>query len=52
MKPNGICTTIPVINQSLEEIGAELRDWIDGEENIKLDKWYKEFNNYSVGIVS
>lgn len=42
MKPNGICTTIPVINQSLEEIGTELRDWIDGETNTKLDNWLKE----------
>lgn len=43
MKPNGICTTIPVINQSLEEIGAELRNWVDGERNEKLDKWFDEF---------
>ena len=42
MKPNGVCTTIPVINQSLEEIGAELRDWIDGKTNEKLDKWLKD----------
>ena len=28
---------------SLEEIGTELRSWIDGEQNIKLDKWFKDY---------
>ena len=43
--PNGLCTTVPVINMSFDEIGAELKAWIDGEANTKLDKWlmkYKE----------
>lgn len=41
--PNGLCTTVPEIPMSLEEIGAELRTWIDGEKNIKLDKWFEEY---------
>lgn len=41
--PNGLCTTIPEIPMSLEEIGAELRAWIEGESNSKLDKWFSEF---------
>lgn len=41
--PNGLCTTIPDISMSLEEIGTELRSWIDGEQNIKLDKWFKDY---------
>lgn len=41
--PNGLCTTIPVIEMSLEEIGEELRNWINGETNSKLDKWLGEY---------
>ena len=41
--PNGLCTTIPDIPMSLEEIGTELRAWIDGESNLKLDKWFNEY---------
>lgn len=40
--PNGLCTTIPEILMSLESIGSELREWIDGEKNIKLDTWFEE----------
>ena len=40
--PNGLCTTVPEIPMSLEEIGAELRAWIEGESNSKLDKWFSE----------
>lgn len=41
--PNGLCTTIPEISKSLDEIGEELRLWIDGEVNTKLDKWFKKY---------
>lgn len=41
--PNGLCTTVPEIPMSLEEIGTELRSWVDGEQNIKLDKWFKDY---------
>lgn len=41
--PNGLCTTVPEIPMSLEEIGTELRVWIDGESNSKLDKWFEEY---------
>lgn len=41
--PNGLCTTVPEIPMSLEEIGTELRAWIDGESNSKLDKWFEEY---------
>ena len=40
--PNGLCTTIPIITKSLEDIGTELREWVDGVENEKLDKWLKD----------
>jgi SPP1 gp7 family putative phage head morphogenesis protein len=43
--PNGLCTTIPVINMSFNEIGEELRSWINGEENEKLDKWLGKYGS-------
>lgn len=39
--PNGMCSMIPVISKSLEEIGEELNAWVNGEDNPALDKWYK-----------
>lgn len=41
--PNGMCTTVPVIPMSLESIGTELRNWVDGGKNNKLDKWFNEY---------
>lgn len=41
--PNGLCTTVPVIPMSLESIGSELRSWVDGGKNNKLDKWFNEY---------
>lgn len=41
--PNGLCTTIPVIEKSLDSIGQELRDWIDGANNSMLDNWFNEY---------
>lgn len=43
--PNGLCTTIPEIPMSFDEIGIELRNWIDGESNSKLDNWFKEYSD-------
>ena len=40
--PNGLCITVPEIPMSLEEIGAELRAWVEGESNSKLEKWFSE----------
>lgn len=41
--PNGLCTTIPEMPMSFDEIGIELRSWIDGMSNSKLDKWFYEY---------
>lgn len=41
--PNGLCTTIPEIPMSFDEIGMELRAWRDGESNSKLDNWFSEY---------
>ena len=37
--PNGMCTIIPVVEKSYEEIAAALADWANGGENPALDNW-------------
>ena len=37
--PNGLCSMLPVVSKSMEQIGAELRDWVNGKPNQKVDKW-------------
>lgn len=44
--PNGLCTMIPYIPKSLDEVAAELRNWIDGSTNRKLDIWYNKYGEY------
>ena len=46
--PNGLCTTIPEIIMSYEEIGKELKAWVNGEANAKLDKWFKKHGKESI----
>lgn len=46
--PNGLCTMISVISKSLNDIADELRDWVEGEDNSKLDKWYNEYGSYFI----
>ena len=41
--PNGLCTMIPVISASLDDVAIELRNWVDGGSNPKLDLWYNEY---------
>jgi hypothetical protein len=41
--PMGRCTFTYEIPMSLDEIGKELRSWIDGESNTKLNKWFSEY---------
>lgn len=40
--PNGICYFTPVVDKSMEDIGSELKNWVDGEPNSILDKWYED----------
>ncbi len=40
--PNGMCSMIPNIEKSLEDIAKELSAWTEGEKNERLDSWYKE----------
>lgn len=44
--PNGLCTMLPYIPKDLDTVADELRDWIDGDDNPMLDKWYNEYGEY------
>ncbi|MBC8590618.1 phage head morphogenesis protein [Wansuia hejianensis] len=44
--PNGLCTMIPYIPKPLDTVTDELRNWLDGENNSILDKWYNEYGDY------
>ncbi len=44
--PNGLCTMLPYISQSLDSVAGELRSWLDGEYNPKLETWYNEYGDY------
>ena len=44
--PNGLCTMIPYIPKSLDEVASELRNWLDGGTNRKLDEWYRKYGHY------
>lgn len=37
--PNGVCTMIPYIPKSFDDIGSDIADWINGEENEGIDNW-------------
>lgn len=41
--PRGMCTTIPVLEKELDQIGEELKSWIEGENNSKLDDWFDKY---------
>lgn len=42
--PLGVCYFIPIVEKSMDYIGKELNEWINGKENSKLDNWI--VNNY------
>lgn len=44
--PQCLCSTIPVIVKSLDEVADELRKWLDGGYNPALNKWYNEYGEY------
>ena len=44
--PNGLCTMIPYIPKTLDEVADELREWLGGGENERLDEWYKKYGHY------
>ena len=46
--PNGLCWEEPVYEKSLDEYAKEIRNWIDGENNSNLDKWYAEYGKFFI----
>ena len=48
--PNGLCTMVPYIPKSLDTVADELKGWLDGEDNPKLDSWYNEYGDYFSGL--
>lgn len=44
--PNGLCYLEPYIEKSMEEIGRELADWVNGESNPALDKYVASAYGY------
>lgn len=43
--PNGLCTTTVELTNSIDEIGADLKEWLNGTSNPKLDKAFDEYKN-------
>ncbi|TAN64783.1 hypothetical protein WS9_013395 [Paraclostridium sordellii 8483] len=41
--PNGMCTTIPILEKELDQIGEEISLCLAGWNNQKLDKWFEEY---------
>lgn len=41
--PNGLCIMLPVIEKSIEQVAEELRNWLDGGEDLDLDSWYNKY---------
>lgn len=44
--PQGLCTMIPYIPQDLDDVADELKKWLDGGANQKLDIWYNKYGEY------
>lgn len=44
--PNGLCTLLPYIPKSLDQVAEELRHWVDGGYNPTLDRWYQQHGGY------
>lgn len=42
--PNGLCWNEPILDKSLEEIGDDIVDWVNGKKNPKLDAHFKRLN--------
>lgn len=40
--PNGMCTFVAVMEDSMEQIADRLADWVQGKEDPELDAWAKD----------
>jgi hypothetical protein len=43
---NGLCTMVPYIPKSLDDVAEELNAWIYGGYNPTLDSWYEDYGEY------
>ena len=43
--PSGLCTMLSYIPKKLDNITDEIKSWVDGGDNKKLEKWHKEYGN-------
>lgn len=48
--PNGLCYQTPYMTKTIKEMAEELRDWVDGKPNKKLDSWYKNYGSKARNI--
>jgi hypothetical protein len=48
--PNGMCCMLPYMSKNMDQVVNELRDWLHGKENKKLDNWYKKYGKYFSGM--
>lgn len=48
--PNGLCTFVPNITKSMEEIGEILGNWVDGGSNLMLDEWYEKYGEEFINM--
>ncbi len=44
--PNGLCWNEPVLDKSLDEMADELKDWVEGQPNEKLDTWWRNYGQF------
>lgn len=44
--PQGLCTMLPYIPKSLDQVADELRGWLDGHNNPNLERWYNKYGEH------
>jgi hypothetical protein len=44
--PNGLCYQEPLLDDSLENIGSRLNNWVKGGNDSYLDDWYHKYGGY------
>lgn len=48
--PNGLCWHEPTLDKSLDQIGKELEDWINGKPNQRLKEWEQTLDKSAKGL--
>lgn len=50
--PNGLCWNEPILDKTLDQIGKELEDWVNGGKNSRLDEYWKAHGPKDVPVPS